>query len=247
MPQILTPGALSPLNGSTGRVENWDHVSQRQAELWISQPMSLTSPTPPQQAAEELPNIKFSFSHLGSRAVIEHFARDTESGKAWCKGFRMHSQLSLPRASRPPALAPCPCAAVSVHPTPAERDRKNLQGMEISFPRCEGKAVHTVVDNISVSPHSFPSQAGFSPTLKKLPWHQSSQHSFHLMLNFPPGRGMEEKRQEEPCKHLKPAAVLRIQCIYIKKKKKERRTQHHRYSLLGNGLSRYHSYYYLCN
>lgn len=65
MPQILTPGALSPIDGSTGRVENWDHVSQSQAELWISQPTSLTSPTPPQQAAEELPNIKFSFSHLG--------------------------------------------------------------------------------------------------------------------------------------------------------------------------------------
>lgn len=87
MPQILTLGVLSLLNGSTERVENWDHVSQRQAELWISQPKSLTSPTPPQQAANELPNIKFSFSHLGSRAVIEHFAHDTERGKAWCKGL----------------------------------------------------------------------------------------------------------------------------------------------------------------
>lgn len=220
MPQILTLGVLSLLHSSTGTVENWDHVSQRQAELWISQPMSLTSPTPPQQAAEELPNIKFSFSHLGSRAAIEHFARDTESGKAWCKGFRIHSQLSLPRASRPPALAPCPRAAVSMHPTPAEQDRKNLQGMEISFPRCEGKAAHKAFDNIPVSPHPFPSQAGFSPTLKKLPWHQSSEHSFHLMLNFSLGRGMEGKRQEEPCKDLKPAAVLRIQCIYITLKKK---------------------------
>lgn len=87
MPQILTLGVLSLLNSPTGTVENWDHASQRQAELWISQPKSLTSPTPPQHAATELPNIKFSFSRLGSRAAIEHFARDTERGKAWYKGL----------------------------------------------------------------------------------------------------------------------------------------------------------------
>lgn len=95
---------------------------------------------------------------------------------------------------------------MSVHPTPAEQDRKNLQGMEISFPRCKGKAVHKVVDNIPVSPH--PSQAGFSPTLEKLPWHQDSQHSFYLMLNFPLGRGMVGNRKEQPHKDLKPPAVL---------------------------------------
>lgn len=155
--------------------------------------------------------------------------------KPGAKGFRIHSQLSLPRTSRPPELAPWPRAARSVHPTPAEQDRKNLQGMEISFPRCKGKAVHKVVDNIPVSPHSFPSQAGFSPTLEELPWHQDSQHSFHLMLNFPLGRGMVGNRQEEPQKDLKPPAVLRLQQVYIKRKKIK--AQHHCYSLLGNCLS----------
>lgn len=127
-------------------------------------------------------------------------------------GFiRIHSQLSLPRASRPPESAPCPRAALSVHPTAAEQDRKNLQGVEISLPRCEGKAVHKAVDNIPVSPHPFPSQAGLSPTLEKLPWHQDSQHSFYLMLNFSLAGGMVGNRQEEPHKDLKPPAVLRLQ------------------------------------
>lgn len=87
MPQILALGVLSLLDGSTREGGKWDHVSQRQAELWVWQPASLTSPTPPQQAVEELPNIKFSFSHLGSRAAMEHFRCDTDSGEAWCKGI----------------------------------------------------------------------------------------------------------------------------------------------------------------
>lgn len=126
--------------------------------------------------------------------------------KPGAKGFRIHSQLSLPKGIQTPRISP-----MSVHPTPAEQDRKNLQGMEISFPRCKGKAVHKVVDNIPVSPHPFPSQAGFSPTLEKFPWHQDTQHSIYLMLNFPLGRGMVGNRQEEPHKHLKPPAVLRLQ------------------------------------
>ena len=76
--------------GFHGTVENRDPVGQRQAELRLSVPVS-HSPLPrqPQQAEKELPNMKFSFAHLGSGAPVKRFTGNTESGKTSCKVFRM--------------------------------------------------------------------------------------------------------------------------------------------------------------
>lgn len=146
MPQIPTLGLQSHLDGCRVPWGQWKTgtpwVGDKQSAGYRSRcPAHTPHPTPPQpqQAGKKLPNMKFSFAHLGAGAPVEHFTQDTKSRKAYSEGFRMHTRLSLPRAPGYPALARCPHAAANMHPVPCQAGQEKPARDGNRIPKVQGK------------------------------------------------------------------------------------------------------------
>lgn len=146
MPQIPTLGVQSRLDGCRVPWGQWKTgtpwVGDKQSSGYRSRcPAHTPHPPPPQpqQAGKKLPNMKFSFAHLGAGAPVEHFTQDTKSRKAYSEGFRMHTRLSLPRAPGYPALARCPHAAANMHPVPCQAGQEKPARDGNRIPKVQGK------------------------------------------------------------------------------------------------------------